>query len=145
MIKATFRLATEVGDCRGTNTAIFADWMFVSRALAHRAVSDGDIRDDVNPDDVGDLIVEMVFGILCLTADLGHHGRLASHVTSCWTLLLPALVDSPKISYFRQFLARRLSYLENLGIPRIQSTPHEAPRAARGLLAPSTSEAALAP
>ncbi|ABG99182.1 probable transcriptional regulator, TetR family protein (plasmid) [Rhodococcus jostii RHA1] len=56
---ATFRLITEMGDYRSSETDTFATWISTYQLLARRAIDEGDLREDTDPDAVGQLLVEL--------------------------------------------------------------------------------------
>jgi AcrR family transcriptional regulator len=81
-------------------------------AEARRAISEGDLRKDLNPEVVSEAIVGAVFGTRLLSEavsgvgpDGGVVGDLA-RLTWVWEFLLPGIVSEASLSYFRQFLSR---------------------------------------
>ncbi|QZS52606.1 TetR/AcrR family transcriptional regulator [Rhodococcus opacus] len=103
LIQSAFRLSAEVGDCLGNTPTILTTLPAVTGDLVRRATSQGDLRDDADPDDVARLVVDMSYGVCHLTT-----GAPCSSVhTQCWSLLLPGLVDGNQVEYFRQFVARK--------------------------------------
>nr|WP_271211686.1 ScbR family autoregulator-binding transcription factor [Rhodococcus wratislaviensis] len=109
VIRAAFRLVTEIGDYRGgSRTVAFDNWITTCRELARRALTEGDLRDDSDPDELGLLLVHMAYGIRLLSEASENPDHLLEGIATSWQLLLPALVDAPKEEYFRQFAARRL-------------------------------------
>ncbi len=106
---ATFRLITEMGDYRSSETDTFATWISTYQLLAHRAIDEGDLREDTDPDAVGQLLVELFAGGARLLATATDNPTtLPTRTAMAWDLLLPVLVTTPKIDYFRQFVTRRL-------------------------------------
>jgi len=103
---ATFRLITEMGDYRSSVTDTFATWISTYQLLAHRAIDEGDLREDTDPDAVGQLLVELFAGARLLATD--NPVALPTRTAMAWDLLLPVLVTTPKVDYFRQFVTRRL-------------------------------------
>ncbi|MBC2640727.1 helix-turn-helix transcriptional regulator [Rhodococcus wratislaviensis] len=108
---AAFRLLTEVGDSRGTGDVVFERWTSIYRTLAARAVEEGDFRAGTEPDEVGRLLLEMVFGARQLAVATDTLRNLPERTTTAWKVYLPGLVDHAKVEYFTQFAARRLSAL----------------------------------
>ncbi|GFG67027.1 TetR family transcriptional regulator [Mycobacterium kubicae] len=82
-------------------------------AEARRAIAEGDLRDDVDPEVLSESIIGALFGTrLLLTAMSGAPGSeiqnqdLSGRLLQLWTLLLPGIVTEASLPYFRQFLAR---------------------------------------
>ncbi|PBC51935.1 TetR family transcriptional regulator [Rhodococcus sp. ACS1] len=105
---ATFRLITEMGDYRSPETDTFATWITTYQLLARRAIDEGDLREDTDPDAVGRLLVELFAGARLLATATDTPATLPTRTATAWDLLLPVLVTTPKVDYFRQFVARRL-------------------------------------
>jgi hypothetical protein len=87
-------------------TDTFATWISTYQLLAHRAIDEGDLREDTDPDAVGQLLVELFAGARLLATD--NPVALPTRTAMAWDLLLPVLVTTPKVDYFRQFVTRRL-------------------------------------
>ena len=109
---ATFRLITEMGDYRSSETDTFATWTSTYQLLARRAIDEGDLRENTDPDVVGQLLVELFAGARLLATD--NPVALPTRTAMAWDLLLPVLVTTPKVDYFRQFVTRRLP---TVGLP----------------------------
>jgi AcrR family transcriptional regulator len=72
---------------------------------ARRAMTEGDLRDGLDPQVVSESILNAMLGAQLLSSaaqDTGHITRL----TRSLELLLPAIVADQSLDYFRQFLAR---------------------------------------
>jgi hypothetical protein len=106
---ATFRLITEMGDYRSSETDTFTTWISTYQLLARRAIDEGDLRGDTDPDAVGQLLVEIFAGARLLATATDTPATLPTRTAMAWDLLLPVLVTTPKVDYFRQFVTRRLS------------------------------------
>jgi len=104
LIQSAFRLSAEVGDCLTDMAPILTTLATAIRDLVCRAISQADLRDDADPDDVARLVVELSYGVRHLTV-----GAPCSpvRIAQCWLLLLPGLVDEEHVEYFRQFVTRR--------------------------------------
>lgn len=80
---------------------------------ARRAIAEGDLRDDVDPELVGESIVGATFGMRLLANALSPPGGNGYRVQSpgqrlgqLWGLLLPGMTVETSLPYFREFLAR---------------------------------------
>ncbi|QBJ97623.1 TetR/AcrR family transcriptional regulator [Rhodococcus sp. ABRD24] len=108
LVRSMFRLVTEIGDYRGSGTAIFDTWLRTHCVLTRRAATEGDLRADVDPDEVGRLLLELVSGVRLLAAATRELDDLAPRLGGVWQSILPVFVPESKVEYFRQFAARRL-------------------------------------
>ncbi|MFC9835490.1 ScbR family autoregulator-binding transcription factor [Rhodococcus sp. NPDC127530] len=109
LISAAFRLLNEIGDFRGTGPAVFDQWSSTFRALAARAVEEGDFREGTDPDEAGRLLLEMALGTRLVAVATATLAELSERMTTAWKVFLPGLVANAKVEYFSQFAARRLS------------------------------------
>jgi AcrR family transcriptional regulator len=82
-------------------------------AEARRAVKEGDLRDDLDPEVVSKSIAGAMFGTRLLSdaiAGRDRDGRPADDPTGClsqtWELLLPGIASEASLPYLREFLAR---------------------------------------
>lgn len=80
---------------------------------ARRAIAEGDLRDDVDPELVGESIVGATFGMRLLANALSRSGgngygveSPAERLGQLWGLLLPGMTVETSLPYFREFLAR---------------------------------------
>jgi AcrR family transcriptional regulator len=82
-------------------------------AEAQRAIEEGDLRADVDPEAISKSIAGTMFGTWLLSNAISGHdkdGEVAGDLTGClsqqWELLLPGITSEASLPYFRQFLAR---------------------------------------
>lgn len=100
----------------GFNTAaghFCTDLVALVSAEARRAIAEGDLRNDVDPEVVGESIVGAIFGmrLLCNTISglddtAGGGADSLERLTRIWALLLPGIVAESSQGYFKQFLNR---------------------------------------
>ncbi|EME61918.1 MULTISPECIES: ScbR family autoregulator-binding transcription factor [Rhodococcus] len=108
VVRAMFRLAVEIGDYRGTGDRLFDTWLATMRDLAKRALAEGDLNEDVDPDMVGLFLLQVLTGVRMVAAALDCRDALVEYLENAWGLMLPALVPPAKAEYFKQFASRRL-------------------------------------
>jgi AcrR family transcriptional regulator len=73
---------------------------------ARRAIAEDDLRDDLDPQTVGEVIVGSMLGAE-LVSNLSSGGAdLIERIEKTWSLLLPALATEGSLPYLREFLAR---------------------------------------
>lgn len=75
-------------------------------AQAERAIVEGDLRDDLDPEAVGEVIVGAMLGAEMISNVSSGGADLIDRMARTWALLLPALVTEGSLPYFREFLAR---------------------------------------
>ena len=82
-------------------------------AEARRAISEGDLRNDLDPEIVSEAIVGAMFGTRLLSNAVSGHdidgggvGERPGSLSQIWGLLLPGIVSETSLPYFRQFLGR---------------------------------------
>jgi AcrR family transcriptional regulator len=100
----------------GFNTAaarFCTDLVALVAAEARRAISEGDLRSDVDPEVIGESIVGAIFGMRLLSNTIsGLDGNRVvggdgiERLTRIWELLLPGVVSEASQAYFGQFLGR---------------------------------------
>jgi AcrR family transcriptional regulator len=114
MARAAVQLASGLSGLNEAVSRFYASLVVEMADQARRAVAEGDIRDDVDPEVVSESIVGAVFGMLLLSdagsRRGGNHGTGADQPTlrlrHMWELLLPGVVSEASLPYFRQFLCR---------------------------------------
>jgi transcription-repair coupling factor (superfamily II helicase) len=108
MVAAMFRLKHQIGDYRGTAGNVVASWSESYLDLATRAVEQGDVFPDADPETVGTLFLEMIIGAHMVAVATDSTDDLAPRMERLWYYLLPSLVPPQKLDYFREFAARRV-------------------------------------
>ena len=81
----------------------------VVEALAHivrRAVSEGDIAEGCDPEDIARLLVSTYIGIRH-TSDLDNPQQFLLDIEKAWVLLLPGFANPERMRYLSQFVRRR--------------------------------------
>jgi TetR/AcrR family transcriptional repressor of nem operon len=104
--RAGFNLLESIGRIEGLQAKRLGSWIQTLTAIADRAIAEGDILEECDPQDVGRLLVSTYMG-LRQTSDLNEPQRFFSDLEKIWVLLVPALVPPDRIDYFRQFIRRR--------------------------------------
>ena len=113
MVAAMLKLNHQIGDYKGTqgdNIAIF--WGKTQRELAARAIEQGDLEPTLDPDVVGNLWHALTSGVHVVAVGTDAVDEMAMRTERLWYFLLPSLVPAEKLSYFREFAARRLRRYE---------------------------------
>ena len=71
-----------------------------------QAIDEGDLRDDLDPQAVGETIVSSMLGAELLASATAAGADVLQRVARTWKVLLPAIVSQESLSYFDEFLAR---------------------------------------
>ena len=109
MVAAMLKLNHQIGDYRGTQGENIAEfWEKTHRLLAERAIEQGDLNSDLDPEAVGLLWQELTAGVHVVAVGTDTVDQMAIRMERLWYFLLPSLVPDEKLSYFREFAARRL-------------------------------------
>ena len=102
--RAAGRLVLAMADSSDLASKVCGTWAAEVVAQAERAIAEGDLRTDLDPNSVGESIVGAVFGTWLLSQAMGGDG--VGRLTEMWEALLPGLVTEEALPYFRQFLTR---------------------------------------
>ncbi|MFC9835480.1 TetR family transcriptional regulator [Rhodococcus sp. NPDC127530] len=110
MVRAAFRLVREMGDSSGrfhTATSTIHTWTETYRGLVERAIAEGDIRADLDPGEVAEVLVAVAYGAQLHATATGILDAGARQVDESWRVLLPALTTPVDGTYFLRFAQRR--------------------------------------
>jgi AcrR family transcriptional regulator len=90
---------------------------------ARQAIVQGDLRDDLDPAAVGEVIVGAMLGAEMLSNLSSGGADLIERIARAWTLLLPAVTTEGSLPYFREFLARE-SMRQAPSVSRLKCAPY---------------------
>jgi AcrR family transcriptional regulator len=106
MARAGLNLLESVGRTDGLQANLLGQWVTAFAAVAGKAVRDGDITEDCDPESVGGLLVSMYLG-LRQTSNLADPERYLHDLEKMWTLVMAGFVKPDRIDYLKQFIKRR--------------------------------------
>lgn len=106
MARAGFNLLESIGRIEGLQAERLAGWIQTLAVIAGRAIDEGDISDECDPQDVARLLVSIFMG-LRQTSNLDEPERFLLALEKTWAMLLPGVVRPERIDYFGQFIRRR--------------------------------------
>ncbi|WP_156686557.1 TetR/AcrR family transcriptional regulator [Mycobacterium sp. Marseille-P9652] len=114
MARTAVQLASGLSGYNEAVSRFYASLVAEMADQARRAVAEGDVRDDVDPEVVSESIVGAVFGTLLLSDAVSRNGAAPNgdadeptvRLRHLWELLLPGVVSDASLAYFRQFLRR---------------------------------------
>jgi TetR/AcrR family transcriptional repressor of nem operon len=96
------------------NTGLLPPALWQSRmefvtTLIQRAVTEGDVIDQHDPEDIAKLVVALWVGIRRVS-DPDQPEHYLDNLQKAWTLALPSFTNPDRIDYFTQFIKRRQAF-----------------------------------
>ena len=88
------------------STTLWQSWVETVTTLIQKAVTDGDIVDHHDPEDIAKMLVALWVGIRRIS-DLDQPERHLDNLRNAWILALPSFTNPDRIDYFTQFIKRR--------------------------------------
>jgi AcrR family transcriptional regulator len=104
--RAALHLVESIGRIDGLQAKLHREWIDNLTVAVQRGISEGDLLELCDPNDVGRLLASVYMG-LRQTSDLDEPERFLSDFEKMWTIVLPGFVRPERIDYFRQFIKRR--------------------------------------
>jgi TetR/AcrR family transcriptional repressor of nem operon len=104
--RAALHLLESIGRIDGLQTKMHREWIDSLAVAIQRAIGEGDVLEDSEPEDVGRLLASAYAG-LRQTSDLDEPERFLRDFEKMWALALPGFVPPERLEYFRQFIGRR--------------------------------------
>jgi AcrR family transcriptional regulator len=100
------QLTLAFGRFNDTGARVYAIWVEGMSAEVRRAITEGDLREDLDPKLVSESIIGATFGTRILSQSTPGAGDLVERLTQMWELLFPAIVTETSLAYYREYLAR---------------------------------------
>jgi AcrR family transcriptional regulator len=104
--RSGMQLLRAFGEFNDTAARTYGRWVTVMTERTRQAIDEGDLRDDLDPQAVGETIVGSMLGVELLASATTAGADILQRVARTWTVLLPAIVSQESLSYFDEFLAR---------------------------------------
>lgn len=104
--RAGLNLLEAVGRFDGLQAKVLDVWVNGFAALIRRAIGEGDVVDDANPEHAARLLVSMYLG-LRQTSNLDEPESFIRDLESMWMLVLPGFANPERLGYFDGFIRRR--------------------------------------
>ncbi len=114
-VRAGLNLLESVGWSEGLQERLLGEWIQALAGVAEHAIAEGDIDPQIDPQDVGRLIVSMQMG-LRQTSNLDDPERFLVDLEKSWVLLLRGILQPDRLDYFRQFVRRRAALAIRAGV-----------------------------
>jgi AcrR family transcriptional regulator len=99
------QLSLALGPFNDTAARVHTSWLAAMTAEARRAITEGDLRAELDPATLSESIIGATLGTRLL-AQTTSSGNLIGRLTAMWELLLPAIVTDASLLYYREFLGR---------------------------------------
>ena len=96
------------GKFNDTGDHVYTNWVEGTAAEVRRAITEGDLREGLDPKMVSESIIGATFGTRILSQSTPSGNDLISRLTQMWELLFPAIVTDTSLAYYRQYLAREV-------------------------------------
>jgi AcrR family transcriptional regulator len=100
------QLTLAFGKFNETGARVYANWVDGMAAEVSRAITEGDLREDLDPRRVSEAIIAATFGTRILSQSAPAGDDLIGRLTQMWELLFPAIVTDSSLAYYREYLAR---------------------------------------
>ena len=104
--RAALHLLESIGRIDGRQAKLLGAWIDTLAVTIQRAIDEGDIFDESDPQDVARLLVSIYMG-LRQTSNLDEPEQFLGDLEKTWALALPGFVRPERLDYFRQFIRRR--------------------------------------
>jgi AcrR family transcriptional regulator len=104
--RSGLQLLRALGEFNDVAARTYGGWVAEMTERARQAIDEGDIRDDLDPETVGETIVGSMLGAELLASSTTAGVDVLQRVARTWNVLLPAIVSQESSSYFEEFLAR---------------------------------------
>ncbi len=108
LVRAGIKLTLENGPSFDLPVDPYREWIDATVELLRRAVTEGDVRVEVDVAAAAELMVGCFVGVHLLSEVLSGRARLDEQVRLMWTFWLEHLVPEERVAEFRGFVAGRL-------------------------------------
>jgi AcrR family transcriptional regulator len=107
---AASRLLRTFGGFNPAAKSTYGRFLEEMAARVKAAVSEHDVRSDLDPDVIARTIFGAMLGTELLSAALSGGADMRKQMAATWEVLLPAIVEADSLSYYREFLARQSTH-----------------------------------
>jgi AcrR family transcriptional regulator len=104
--RASLNLLESIGRTDGLQATVLSEWVTGFAAIAGKAVYEGDLLEDRDPESIARLIVSMYLG-LRQASNLSEPEEFLRDLEKAWVLVLPGFVKPDRVAYLTQFVKRR--------------------------------------
>ena len=107
--RAGARLLDTLDNTAALPTTVWQTWIEFVTTLIQKAVTEGDVVDDHDPEDVAKMLVALWAGIRRIS-DVDQPEHYLDNLQKVWILALPSFANPDRIDYFTQFIKRRHAF-----------------------------------
>jgi AcrR family transcriptional regulator len=104
--RAGLHLLESIGRTDGVQATVLGEWIQAFALVVRRAIAEGDVIRERDPQDVGRLLVSMYMGIRQIS-NLDDPEKFLTDLEKAWKLALRGFANPDRIEYFNQFIGRR--------------------------------------
>jgi TetR/AcrR family transcriptional regulator, transcriptional repressor for nem operon len=104
--RAGARLLDTLDNTADLSTTLWQTWIEFVTTLTQKAVTEGDVVDHHDPEDVAKMLVALWAGNRRIS-DVDQPEHYLDNLQKVWTLALPSFANPDRIGYFTQFIKRR--------------------------------------
>jgi TetR/AcrR family transcriptional regulator, transcriptional repressor for nem operon len=104
--RAGARLLDTLDNPTSLPAGLWQSWIEFVATLIRRAIDEGDVIDQHDPEDIAKMLVALWVGIR-RTSNLDQPEHYLENLQKAWLLALPSFVNPERIDYFTQFIQRR--------------------------------------
>ena len=116
--RAGTRLLETVDNTTDLSTTVWQSWIETVTTLIQKAVTDGDVIDHIDPEDIAKMLVALWVGMRRIS-DLDQPEHHLDNLQNAWILALPSFTNPDRIDYFTQFIKRRHA----LAVKKVSAEP----------------------
>ena len=106
MARAGARLLDALDNPTSVPPALWQSWIEFVTSLIQRAVAEGDVIDQHDPEDIAKMLVALWVGIR-RTGNLDQPEDYLDNLQKAWIVALPSFTNPDRIAYFTRFIQRR--------------------------------------
>jgi TetR/AcrR family transcriptional repressor of nem operon len=114
--RAGLNLLESIGRFDGLQAKVLDTWVTSLAVMTRRAVAEGDVVADCDPEHVARLLVSMYLG-LRQTSNLDEPESLIGDLESAWQLVLPGFANPERLAYLTGFIRRRSALAIKNAVP----------------------------
>ncbi len=104
--RAGVRLLETLENTAQVPPALWQSRMEFVTPLIQRAVTEGDVVDQHDPEDIAKMVVALWEGVR-KTTNLDRSEQYLDNLQKAWTVVLPSFTNPDRVDYFTQFIQRR--------------------------------------
>ena len=104
--RAGVRLLETLDSTTALPPALWQSWMEFITTRIQKAVTEGDVADHHDPEDIAKMLVALWAGVRRIS-DLDQPEHYLDNLQKAWILVLPSFTNPDRLDYFTQFIKRR--------------------------------------